>query len=263
MERKALFFDVDGTLLSEKTKKVPDSAIRALTEARRLGHLVFINSGRVYSHLEQIRKLVEVDGYLCGCGTYVRKGDKILYSYQIPREIGIQIKEAADRFGAIAVLESEAGCYMQDPPDKNDMISKFRDGLKKEGVLIEKPWRENDYQFSKMCVFLDADADKEGFLGALQPHMQVIDRGSEFYECVPVGHTKATAIAVVLDAYGIGKQNSYVFGDSMNDLPMFEFAENAVLMGEHDKELEEYASFITRSVEDDGVAFAMEQLGII
>lgn len=263
MERKALFFDVDGTLLSEKTKKVPESAVCAILEARQKGHLVFINSGRVYSHLSQIRKLVDVDGYLCGCGTYVRGGDKILYSYKMPQDVGIEIKDTVDRFDVVAVLEAEEGCYMQDLPDKNELVSNFRVGLRKDGVLLDKSWKENDYRFSKMCIFLDKEADKEGFIEALQPHMQVIDRGRQFYEFVPHGHTKATAIELVLDAYGIDKKHAYVFGDSMNDLPMFQYADHAVLMGEHDIELEEYASFITKSVEEDGVAFAMKELGII
>ena len=68
---KALFYDIDGTLLSEKTGRVPESAVQALKEARAKGHLVFINTGRVYAHLGEIKKLVEADGYLCGCGTYI------------------------------------------------------------------------------------------------------------------------------------------------------------------------------------------------
>ena len=47
---KALFFDIDGTLLSEKTGEVPESAKQAVKEARSKGHLVFINTGRVYPH---------------------------------------------------------------------------------------------------------------------------------------------------------------------------------------------------------------------
>ena len=46
--RKALFFDIDGTLLSEVTHTVPESAKLALKKAREKGHLVFINSGRTY-----------------------------------------------------------------------------------------------------------------------------------------------------------------------------------------------------------------------
>ena len=91
----------------------------------------------------------------------------------------------------------------------------------------------------------------------------MIDRGNNFYECVPAGFTKATAIAWVLDHYEIAKEDAWVFGDSSNDLAMFEYAENAVLMGCHDKVLEPYATFVTKNVEDDGIAWAMERLGLL
>ena len=52
MSKKALFYDIDGTLLSEVTHEVPESAKRALKEARARGHMVFINSGRPYCHIK-------------------------------------------------------------------------------------------------------------------------------------------------------------------------------------------------------------------
>ena len=85
---KALFFDIDGTLLSEKTRRVPDSAKEALKQAREKGHLVLINTGRVYPHLHEIRSQVDADGFLCGCGTYVRVKDEVLYHHVIPHERG-------------------------------------------------------------------------------------------------------------------------------------------------------------------------------
>ena len=66
MSRKALFFDIDGTLLSEITRQVPESAKEALKEARKKGHLVFINSGRSYVLVEPLLEEIETDGALCG-----------------------------------------------------------------------------------------------------------------------------------------------------------------------------------------------------
>ena len=43
MGRKALFFDVDGTLFSETLRIVPESAKKAIIETRKKGNLVFIN----------------------------------------------------------------------------------------------------------------------------------------------------------------------------------------------------------------------------
>lgn len=47
-ERCMLFFDIDGTLITTDGKRTfPESAKRALREARERGHLVYINTGRV------------------------------------------------------------------------------------------------------------------------------------------------------------------------------------------------------------------------
>ena len=81
--RKALFFDVDGTLLSERTGLIPESARNALIKARSNGHLIFINSGRTYCNLDEIKRQIEADGYLCGCGTQVIAGDRVIYRYFI------------------------------------------------------------------------------------------------------------------------------------------------------------------------------------
>lgn len=86
---------MDGTLLSEITHQVPESAKRALSEARKRGNLVFINSGRGYGFLRDIEQMIEHDGCLCGCGTCVADAEgHILLQYRIPHERGIEIKKA-------------------------------------------------------------------------------------------------------------------------------------------------------------------------
>ena len=97
MKRKALFFDVDGTLLSEITHQVPESAKRALSETRKRGNLVFINSGRGYGFLRDIEQMIEHDGCLCGCGTCVADAEGHIHlQYRIPHERGIEIKKAVE-----------------------------------------------------------------------------------------------------------------------------------------------------------------------
>jgi len=74
MKRKALFFDIDGTLLTDGTKVLPQSAEEAIKKARAAGHMVFINTGRSRILMQELEGRIEVDGYLCGCG---RKRDWI------------------------------------------------------------------------------------------------------------------------------------------------------------------------------------------
>ena len=43
---KALFFDIDGTLVSFETHRIPSSTIEALEAARAKGLKIFIATGR-------------------------------------------------------------------------------------------------------------------------------------------------------------------------------------------------------------------------
>ena len=118
-------------------------------------------------------------------------------------------------------------------------------------------------EINKFCILTDSQSDRAGLFRDLDLDIAVIDRGEGFYECVPEGFTKATAIDVVLETYGLTLEDAYVFGDSTNDIAMFEHVPNAVLMGKHSPELEPYASFLTKNVEQDGIWYAMEKLGLL
>lgn len=93
--------------------------------------------------------------------------------------------------------------------------------------------------------------------------MDLIDRQNGFFEVVPKGFSKASGIAYILEHMNIPMENAYVFGDSSNDLPMFQYVKHAVAMGIHSNVLEPYAEFVTKTVEEDGIAFAMKHYGLI
>ena len=99
MKKKCLFFDIDGTLVDEQTHQIPQSTIEALRAARRSGSVVFINTGRPYSHVSAMIKALDFDGYCCGCGTEILIQGKPLYRHLTPQPICEQIKEKADACG--------------------------------------------------------------------------------------------------------------------------------------------------------------------
>ena len=75
LDRAVLFFDIDGTVLSEITKEVPVSAINAMKAAQQAGHLLFINTGRTICSIPPEIRRLKFDGYLCGCGTFLTYHD--------------------------------------------------------------------------------------------------------------------------------------------------------------------------------------------
>lgn len=261
MKRKALFFDIDGTLLSEVTRQVPESTKRALAQTKECGHLVFVNTGRSYSELGKMKDMISADGWLCGCGTYVEAEGRILYHRVMPDEQKEYICQLIERCDVDGFLEGYDACYVKSMDSRFPEGQRMRKGL--EFCTSTDGWGQNPGPVDKFCILADEHSNRVEFFRDLGLDIHVIDRGNGFYECVPVGHSKATAIDVILEAYGLSLEDAYVFGDSTNDISMFEHVPNAILMGKHSKELEPFASFVTKTVEQDGIWYAVERLGLL
>ena len=262
-KRRALFFDVDGTLISEIGKYIPESAVRALGKAMELGHMLFINSGRTYCLLEYLEKEIPVDGFLCGCGTQIVVRGESRFHKTIDRQRGREIKELIRSCNMDGCLEAENDIYFQRGRSRMENVRKMKRNIMQEhGLATTYGWEEDCYDFDKFCVFADENSDIQRFLNGI-PEMEPIDRGDGLYECVPKGCSKATAIEWVLKEYGVPLENAYVFGDSTNDISMFACVPNRIAMGVHAQELLKFRPFVTKTVEEDGIAYAMEQLGII
>ena len=180
----------------------------------------------------------------------------------IPHERGLQIKRDIDECGLDGVLEGLGGCYMHEAPSRLPQVERVKQSVKTSGCPMPCFWEDDSFDFDKFYIGSDEKSRCKELFGRM-PDIEVIDREKGFYECIPRGHSKATAIDLVLKHYGISKEDAYVFGDSSNDLSMFRYAENCVVMGDHSPVLELYATFITKTVEDDGIAYAMKELGII
>ena len=76
---KALFFDIDGTLVSFKTHVIPDSAVKALEKAHNKGIKIFIATGRpmaIINNMSQLEEKGLIDGYVTMNGAYCFIGDK-------------------------------------------------------------------------------------------------------------------------------------------------------------------------------------------
>ena len=263
---KALFFDVDGTLLDDKTKEIPRSTIDVIKEVREQGNKVFINTGRVLCMLGDINKKIEVDGLICGCVTHIIIGDKTIYENIIPLYEANHIKDSLNKYKIGAVLEAKKRAYMQKRPFLHEKLESFYELVSSWCEVRVDAFNDKSYTFDKFCILCDKEKQKVAFESFIKEadKFEVIDRGSSFFEFVPKGNSKGEAILKVLDYYNIPLEDAYVFGDSMNDVSMFTCGvKNRIIMGEHDAGLLEFSTFKTKKVLEDGIEYAIRSLGII
>lgn len=272
----ALFFDIDGTIISEKTGKIPESAIKAIEKAGENGCLTFINTGRTYFFVPIALKKISFDGFLCGCGTHIisrppehsstMASDELvtLYHRQIPHNESIEIIEKLQECNIEGVLEGECFNYFSRTNSRFEQINQIRDSFLGNVTGSAHFFDDPDIRADKFVIWTDEKSDTAAFLDfAKSRHYDIIDRRFGFYEIVPEKHSKATAIEYILTQFHLTKEHAYVFGDSANDLPMFTCVKNTIAMGEYDPVLTPYISYITKTVENDGIEHALKHLGFI
>lgn len=258
-----IFFDIDGTLVTEdKRRIIPDSARNAIAETKRRGNLTFINTGRTVFNVGSCVRELGFDGYICGCGTYVEYGGKIVSDNRLEQKFCREIAEIVRECFVTPVYEDRNGYFFDDKLPMNDALRNFLDVFVDPGIDITGRVDDDDFIFDKFVVWLDDSSDEEKFRSEIGKYFDIIDRGGRFFENVPLGFSKSTGIRLILDRLGIPIENAYAIGDSMNDIPMFQAVPNSIAMGGAEQ-LYPYVSYITSSIEKDGIANALEHFGLI
>lgn len=258
-----IFFDIDGTLVTEDERKIiPDSAREAISETRRRGNLTFINTGRTAFNISSRIKKLGFDGYICGCGTYVEYGGQVISDNRLDRKFCREIADLMRECRVTPVYEDRDGYFFDDKLPMNDVLRNFLEVFVEPEIDITGRVEDEAFIFDKFVVWLDDGSDEEKFRFNVGKYFDIIDRGGRFFENVPLGFSKATGIRLVLDRLGISLENAYVIGDSMNDLPMLRAVPNSIAMGGA-KQVYPYVSYITTPIEEDGIANALKHFGLI
>ncbi|MDR2977623.1 MAG: Cof-type HAD-IIB family hydrolase [Streptococcaceae bacterium] len=84
--------------------------------------------------------------------------------------------------------------------------------------------------------------------------------GKNYLEITAALAKKSRGISYLMESEKLSKADCAAFGDGHNDLPMFEMVALPIAMSNAAEEVKEKASFITKSNDEDGVAFAVQKI---
>ena len=258
-----IFFDIDGTLVTEdKNGIIPESTRAAIAETRKKGNLTFINTGRTAFNISEKIKELGFDGYVCGCGTYIEYGGRVISENRLEQSFCRKIASLMRECRVTPVYEDRDGYFFDGSTPFNETLRNFLDVFVDPSIDITGRVEDEDFIFDKFVVWMNEKSDTEKYHTVVGRYFDIIDRGGGFYENVPLGFSKATGIRCILDKLGIPFENAYVIGDSMNDLPMFQAVPNSIAMGGAEQ-VYPYVSYITTSIMDNGIANALRHFGLI
>lgn len=255
--KKILSFDLDMTLIDDRTNRIPQSALDAIEKVRNEYRIV-IATGRDLTLsvnqfvLEQIRP----DAYIHNNGAQVHVDGKRIYYHLFDKKILKQLLE----FG----LEHNV-CICS--VIHNIQYATSTEKLKPIQHLLndpEKPINTNIMELLNLPVqtlgLVGDEATAELMRNAFPELKFPTVIPGIWCDIMEPEVSKLFGMQKLLEYYGSTMQDVIAFGDSMNDFELLSAAGYSVAMNNGTEELKKIADMVTDDIDRDGIAKALEKL---
>lgn len=260
-EIKALFFDIDGTLVSFRTHTVPTSTVKALEEAHHRGVSIFISTGRPMAFITNLKSIEHlIDGYITTNGAYCTVGDTVVSKHPMdPDDVATILADALDRNYPV-VVDGEHTVVVHNNADIVDRI--YVKGLGVDtldyNLTLDAMQGEDIMELSPFITQEQEDA--------LAPRLKHVTSGRwhpEFTDLTRSGVDKALGMRDMANYMHIDISQTMAFGDGGNDIAILRAAGIGVAMGNSADNVKAAADYVTTSVDDDGIANALRHHRVI
>lgn len=254
---KAAFFDVDGTLLSYKTRQVLPSAKAAITKLQERGVLCIVATGR---HISQLEKLpvaqIPFDAYLTLNGQLMLDKEKnVLFGSPIEGEAKKFLIEKFNDHTYPAVMVEQKQMYLNYITDHVLEVNR---------IISIVPPPLSDYRggdIYQVCAYLLPE--EEHLVDPIAEDCVLTGWHYGGKDIIAKGGGKMAGIRRYLELIGIKPEEIIAFGDAENDLEMIRFAGIGVAMGNAEESVKAVADYITADIDDDGIEKALKHYNLI
>ena len=256
---KAVFFDIDGTLLSHRTNSVPASARRALELLREKGILTFIATGRHISMLRRLRPLdgLRFDGIVSLNGQYCCNEEGVLYHCPIePGDIATLLDYLKENPHPCILVEEDQ-MYIN---FHNALVEKVQAAIHSDMPDLGDLDRGYTHPIYQAILYM-SDENLEKL--PPMPHVKLTRWNLGGADVIPATGGKSAGITRVLEYYGIDREDTMAFGDGENDVDMFCAVGTAVAMGNACQAAKNAAHHVTGDIDNDGIWNALKHFGVL
>lgn len=256
---KIAFFDIDGTLVSFNTHRIPESAVCALDKLRGKGIEIVIATGRAASRIPYISGIpysavIGLNGSEC-----VLSDGSVVKRHSIAPELIEIALELGDKYDfALAAKVSEGFVVDRVTPRVRQMSELIKEPVPAVRNLHNLIHSE---PIGQLCFFTDVETEKK--IMPLLPGLCASRWCDIFADINIAGIDKGTAIEEYAEFRGVDVKDTIAFGDGENDIPMVLKAGIGVAMGNASPKVKVSADYITDTVDNDGVAKALQHFGLI
>lgn len=269
-----LFFDVDGTLVYRDHEAQSDESFvaahptepiyEAFDKLHKAGHKAFICTGRPSCLVTGKLAELNVAGMVTSAGAAIVMDGQIVYEKLIDTQLLKQTVEMLSSVDAPILFEGSRACAVFST--SNTPLK----GFEEFPVVQSFEQLANAVPSLEFCKFsflagVQGDAMKalEVVLPFIREHYTLCDLGIGAFEASVKGVDKGTGVREVIKLLGEPDATTYGFGDSENDLSLLQEVDVPVAMGNALDSVKKLATYVTDSVQNDGVVTGLQHFGLI
>lgn len=263
---KLVAIDLDGTLLTDE-KKITDRNKDVLTKAKQQGTKIVLCTGRPLIAIETYLNRLELrdagDYSITFNGGAIQKNDtgEELLSYSLSLAEVTQMAEIMTELDLPLDIISVDTCINLTTSKSKESIYHTLNPILTYKTMTPEELTE-DIIFNKMVVGVEPEYLDEK-LKDLAPEWKekfnIMKSRPCLLEIIHKDVSKSNGIALLAKELGIKQSEVMAIGDEENDISMIEYAGMGVVMENGNDTVKKLAQFITKSNEEDGVAYAVEK----
>jgi Cof subfamily protein (haloacid dehalogenase superfamily) len=264
---KLVAIDVDGTLFNDQ-REITKEVYEAIQAAKAKGVKVVICTGRpivgVRPILEEL-KLVEEEQYVI---TYNGALVQNTYSEEVISETSLNFGDLRDLYQLSLQLQSPIHFFDTErlyTPNRDISYYTVYEAYANRVPLSFRTIEEvpEDMVIPKV-MFIDEPERLTQIMAAIpasyRERYTMVQSAPFFLEILHPTVNKGNAVKQLAEKLGIKREEVICIGDGENDLEMVKYAGCGVAMANATASVKEVAAFQTRSNNEHGVAYAIEQL---
>ncbi len=230
MEKKIIFFDIDGTLFCPELGGITHEVKTAIKNVQQQGHLCFIASGRPYGFIAQNVKDIGFDGYVLANGANVKYQNQDLeVRYMNPQKVKQLCKQLKAK-NIEYILQTSSLCYMS---QTNENLLNFYShcNIDFHNLCYEYDENEVAQRTVKIEAWTKTQEEIDYLVSCLSTFSYELHPDNHSLEIYASDVSKATGIMDVINEFQLSVDDSYCFGDGPNDIEMFETVGHPIAMG--------------------------------
>lgn len=259
MSIKIAFFDLDWTMYDHEHRLYVPSGIKAIRKLKDKGIKVILTTARPFESFAKFGALdlgIEWDGYIsCSGGTAYADGKYLHKALISPYLCESFVKYCLQKGLALELVGPEKRKLLTPENEcTKDYYEAFRDVVSPRGVY------EGDEVIS-FLLFAPETVDEE--LPKRFPKLRFVRFYRSAVDVMEEPHEKGHDIDLILDHFGLKKDEAIGFGDDLPDISMAEHVGHFVCMGNGKSELKEKSEFVTAPIDEDGLAKGLEHYGLL